>query len=366
MIVSSALPTIEGGVPLRMRSLSIVITHEGFMLNPTSCAALATETTLTSTMGETDSLSTPFEATGCESLAFKPTFKAYSNARHTRKHGASLKVDITQKPGEASIKSVTTTLPAKLPSRESTLKQACPEATFAANPFACPAGSRVGGATVKTPTLPKQLTGPVYIVSHGGRAFPDLDIVLKGDGVTVILVGNTNISKRITHSKFLAVPDVPITSFKFKLPIGKHSILSGNGNFCKKPMYMPTTIVAQNGKKVTQKTRIHISECPVEVVKRKVKGNNVVLTVKTASAGKISTGGKFLRHTKKTVSKGGETKIVARLSASGVSALRVKGHLKVRIKVRFVPKKNSDHTSKAFVSATLRTKASTTHFRGRG
>lgn len=366
VIVSSALPTIEGGVPLRMRSLSIAVTHEGFMLNPTSCSALATETKLTSTMGATDSVSTPFQATGCEALAFKPTFKAYSNARHTRKNGASLKVDIAQKPGEANIRSVTTTLPAKLPSRESTLKQACAQATFAANPFACPVGSRVGGASVHTPTLPGVLTGPVFIVSHGGRAFPDLDIVLKGDGVTVILVGNTNIRKGITHSKFLAVPDVPITTFALKLPVGRHSILSGNGKFCKKPMYMPTTIIAQNGKKVVQKTRIHVSECPVEVVKRKVKGDTVALTVKAPSAGKVSVSGKFLRRMGKTVKRAGRTRLVARLSASGMSALRAHGKLKVHIKVGFKPKRTSSHSSKAFVSATLRTRAPRAHFRGRG
>lgn len=364
--VSSQLPTIEGGVPLRMRTLDIAVTHENYILNPTSCAMLATESTFISTMGAKDSVSTPFQATGCESLAFEPSFKAYSNARHTRKRGASLKVGVTQKPGEASIKSVTTTLPKKLPSRESTLKHACPEATFAANPFACPAGSRVGGATAKTPVLPDELTGPIYVVSHGGRAYPDLDVVLKGDGVTFILVGNTSIKKGITHSKFLTVPDVPITSFKLKLPIGRHSILSGNGKFCKKPMYMPTTIIAQNGKKVTQKTRIHISECPVEVLKRKVKGDKVVLTVKTASAGKLGVSGKFLRHIHKTVSKGGKTKLVAKLSASGKSALRARGHIKVRIKVRFVPKANSNHASKAFVSATLRAKAAAAHFKGRG
>ena len=67
----------------------------------------------------------------------------------------------------------------------------------------------MGGATVLTPVLPDKLTGPAFFVSHGGAAFPDLDLVLDGNGVQVILVGNTNITKGITTSTFAASPTCP-------------------------------------------------------------------------------------------------------------------------------------------------------------
>src|SRR5207247_1192389 len=82
---------------------------------------------------------------------------------------------------------------------------------YAANPFSCPAGSKVGTATATTPVLPGTLSGPAFLVSHGGAAFPDLDILLEGSGVRVILVGNTNIKGGITSTTFATLPDVPVS-----------------------------------------------------------------------------------------------------------------------------------------------------------
>ncbi len=91
---------------------------------------------------------------------------------------------------------------------------------FNANPWNCPAKSQVGGATVFTPVLPAKLTGPAFFVSHGGAAFPDLDLVLTGNGLEIILVGNTNISKGITTTNFAALPDVPVSRFEMNLSRG--------------------------------------------------------------------------------------------------------------------------------------------------
>lgn len=259
--VSSSLPTIVGGAPIRLRSLKVTIDRDGFLLDPTSCVPLSVETVLTSTFGGSAAVASPFEATGCGALRFKPRFEAFAKARSTRRFGASLRVSVRERAGEANIRSVAVMLPRKLAARVETLKLACPAATFAADPFSCPHGSRVGAVSASTPALPGMLSGPAFLVSHGGAAFPDLDLVLRGDGVTVILVGNTNIKRGYTHSTFAALPDVPIESFALTLPTGPYSALSGNGNLCKGRLLMPTTITAQNGKKVFQRTRIHVAGC---------------------------------------------------------------------------------------------------------
>ncbi len=170
--------------------------------------------------------------------------------------------------GQANIAKVAVKLPVQLPSRLTTLRQACLAATFEANPANCPAGSVVGTAKALTPVLPVPVSGPAFLVSHGGEAFPDLVVVLQGDGVRLDLVGNTSIAHGITSSTFASVPDAPVSSFELKLPEGPHSVLGpnlpakANGSLCSSKLTMPTTITAQNGARVVQSTKIAVTGCP--------------------------------------------------------------------------------------------------------
>ena len=148
MIATGSLPTIVKGVPLRLKSLSVAVTRPNFLFNPTNCGPLATDSTLTSTFETTQSVSSPFAATNCGALAFKPSFKASTAAKTTKLGGASLQVNLTQPAHQANIKSVFAQLPVQLPARLTTLQKACPEATFKEDPHICPIGSLVGGATV--------------------------------------------------------------------------------------------------------------------------------------------------------------------------------------------------------------------------
>ena len=353
------VPTIVGGVPVRLKTLKVEVNRPSFIFNPTNCCALATESTLTSTFNATQGLSSPFQVGNCSALAFKPSFKTATSAKTSKLSGASLQVSLTQPAHEANMKSVFVELPKQLPSRLTTLQKACPEATFAANPVNCRAlGSEVGSATVVTPVLPGSLSGSAYLVSHGGEAFPDLDIVLEGDGVKVILTGNTKITKGITSSTFAAIPDVPVTSFVLNLPVGPHSALTAIGGLCLKPLLMPTTITAQSGAQVKQNTRISVSGCGVRILSHRVVKHKLIIKVRTLGAGLITFKGMGLPTVSRRVSKSATVTFKLPLTRRGLKALS-KAHrkhrkLKISVRVAFTPKQKGQFGSAAATTVTFK------------
>jgi hypothetical protein len=348
VVATSTLPTIVGGIPLRLKGISVEINKQGFLQNPTNCGTLQTETTLTSTLGATQTLSTPFQVSNCNKLAFKPAFGAATGAKTSKANGASLETTINMPAGDANIKSVLVQLPKQLPSRLTTLQKACPEATFAANPYHCPPGSFVGGVRANTPTLSVKMKGPAILVSHGGAAFPDLDLLLEGEGVRVILVGNTNIKNGITTTNFAAPPDVPVSSITVNLPVGGHSALSANGNLCANKLVMPTTIVGQNGTTFKQNTTIKVTNCPVRIVGQKIIGNTAYLSVQTYSTGRISGKGADLATVFRNLNGAQKS---ASLKVSLSSAGRRRGRpFSTKVRVGFVPKKKGAPSSVAYVT----------------
>jgi hypothetical protein len=276
-ISSDPLPTILQGVPLDLKTVSATIDRPGFIFNPTNCEPLSVAGTFTSTTGATASVSSRFQAANCADLTFKPSFKVSTQAKTSKANGASLDVKVTSGAGQANIGKVTVSLPKQLPSRLTTIQQACPAATFDANPASCPAGSDIGIATASTPVLATLVRGPAYLVSHGGAAFPDLVVILQDEGVTVDLVGSINIKGGVTSSTFASVPDIPIGKFELSLPEGGHSALAANlpakarGSLCGQKLTMPTTLTGQNGAQVKQATKIAVAGCPRAKKARKAK-----------------------------------------------------------------------------------------------
>jgi hypothetical protein len=292
-ITSDPLPQFVKGVPSQIKELNVTVNRPGFEFNPTNCSPMKIEGTLDGYEGGSESVSSPFQVANCASLPFAPVFTASTTSRTSKTDGANLFVKITYPNGAyANVAKSITELPYALPSRLTTIQKACPDTVFEANPAACDEGSEIGHAIVHTPVFKTPLVGPAYLVSHGNRAFPDIEIVLQGEGITLVLDGHTDIKNSITKTSFESVPDAPVEVFELILPEGPHSALAANDNLCKpeKPgtvtekvaehvkgrtievtkkvhkmvpeeLVIPTKLVAQNGRVLEQRTKIAVSGC---------------------------------------------------------------------------------------------------------
>jgi hypothetical protein len=298
---SDPIPHIIKGIVVHVRDIRVYMDRSKFIINPTNCNPLAIADTIDGAGADFTNpadqvpvaVNTPFEAADCSSLAFKPSFKATVTGKNSKTGGAALEVNIvypnTPQGTEANIQKVKVELPGQLPSRLTTLQKACLATVFEANPAGCPAASVVGHATAVTPILPVPLAGPAYFVSYGGAKFPELVVVLQGYGITIVLHGQTFISKKgITSSTFQQVPDQPVTSFRLTLPQGPNSALTANVNLCNithttlthktithhgkhirvtirhttpGSLTLPTEMTAQNGMILHRATPIAITGC---------------------------------------------------------------------------------------------------------
>jgi hypothetical protein len=302
-----SIPTSLEGIPLEIQHINAITTRNDFQFNPTNCAKMEVTGTIHSSENTTDTIGVPFQVTNCKSLSFTPKFTVSTQGKTSKADGASLTTKVEEPAGslttQTNIAYVKVELPKQLPSRLTTLQKACLAKVFEANPAACPSASDIGHAVVHTPLLPVPLEGPAIFVSHGGEAFPSLEIVLQGYGVTIDLVGQTYISKSgITSTTFHTVPDQPFSSFELTLPEGPYSALAANGNLCaltttktvkkkvtvkvhghKKTetrkvkeavagtLQMPNEFVGQNGAVIRQTTAIGVTGCARSVPAKKIK-----------------------------------------------------------------------------------------------
>jgi hypothetical protein len=276
-----ALPTILKGVPVQLKALTVNVERSSFELNPTNCDPMSIGGTLDGGEGASVGVSSAFQVGGCQGLPFAPRLTAVAGGDGSKADGTSFAVRV-ESGGvgpdgvvQAGIAKVDLQLPLALSSRLPTLQKACTEVVFDSNPASCDEGSVIGYATIHTPVLSSVLSGPAYLVSHGA-AFPDVEFVLQGEGITLVLDGKTDIKKGITYSRFESAPDAPFTVFETVLPAGPHGVLTPNVperedfSLCKASLQMPTVITGQNGAVIDQTTKIATSGC------QGVKGSKTV------------------------------------------------------------------------------------------
>jgi hypothetical protein len=266
-VVSDPLPRILEGVPLRIRSVAVEIDRPGFMVNPTSCAEKQIAGDITSTGGKSANVTSRYQVGECAALAYSPKLKLALTGKSQRAAGRhpGLKASLTQRAGEASNQTVRATLPNTVALDPANANALCSyEAGLAAD---CPAGSKIGTATARTPILDTPLRGPVYFVQgvrfdkrtgNRIRTLPTLLVKLGGE-VDIHLRAKSSVSGGRLVSTFGQIPDAPVTKFNLRLKAGDGGILAvtGGRNLCAtKGQTAAVSARGQNGMRRTFTTRV--------------------------------------------------------------------------------------------------------------
>lgn len=343
--VSEPLPASLDGVPLELRVLNLNIENHNFVLNPTSCTPTDITGEVISRGGATADVASPFAAAGCGSLSFSPVLSASTEARSTKIDGTGVDVKIAYpSTGQANIAKVDVTFPRKLPVRLATLREACPAATFDADPASCPAASAVGSAVVHTPILSQPLTGPAYLVSYGSAQFPNVVFVLQGEGVELVVSGESSVSSSgVLKVTFDSVPDAPFSTFETRLPSGPYSQFTSTktttlakASQCGEDLVVPVTMIAHNGAQLTKNVTMSIAGCPpsISVVKAHAGASGVAVTVQSDASGRLAIAGRGLRKLSESRVSAGRHTFTLPYTSQGRREKRA--HRKIRITVQLV------------------------------
>ncbi len=257
--VSDPIPQILHGLPTVIRSVSLQMNRPNFTLNPTSCAPKQITGSAISTLGNVAPLTERFQVGACNALGFKPSLKLSLKGATKRSGVPALKAVLTYPKGNyANIKSVSTVLPKSEFIDNAHIGNTCTRVQFnagAGQGAECPKRSVLGHATAYSPLLDKPLKGTVYLRSNGGeRELPDIVAALKGQ-IPVTLVGfidsvkkNKNSEVSRLRTRFMNVPDAPVSRFVLQLAGAKHGLLQNSANLCKVKNIAQVKSVAQNGK----------------------------------------------------------------------------------------------------------------------
>jgi hypothetical protein len=250
--VSDSIPDVYGGVKLDLRSIVLNLNRKGFMVNPTNCAAGTIGGQVSggganpadAAAWSSVAVSTPFAASGCGKLGFKPKMWVRIQGPSQRAKNPQIRAVVEAKSGQANIARAALTLPHSLFLDQGHIKTVCIRPKLAAHE--CPRASVYGSAEAITPLLSKPLRGPVYLVPSQHK-LPDLVADLRGQ-VEIQLHGVISSAHGGLKTVFASAPDVAVKKFVLNMQGGKKSLLVNSTNTCKSPQRAVLNIKGQNGK----------------------------------------------------------------------------------------------------------------------
>jgi hypothetical protein len=245
--VSDPLPTILQGIPLDVRSVRVRLDRPDFTLNPTSCNAMSFLGALRSTLGQVTALGNRFQVGECGRLGLKPKLRLRLKGGTKRSGHPALTAILEPRAGDANLASVSVALPHSEFLDQSHIRTVCTRVQFAASQ--CPPAAIYGTATVTTPLLDYELTGPVYLRSSD-NPLPDLVPDLRGPAFQPIRLeaaGRTDSINGGIRNTFDFVPDAPFSRLVLKMQGGKKGLLENSTDICARKRRATVKYTGHNG-----------------------------------------------------------------------------------------------------------------------
>jgi hypothetical protein len=268
--VSDPIPFIFGGVKLDIRSIGVSINRKSFTLNPTTCREpFSVRSSIFGGGGNpADPASwfeskqeTPFRATECKKLQFKPKFyaKILGGKNQTKRaKNPKFRAILEAQNGNANVRRAAFILPRATILDQSHIKTVCTRVQLAANE--CPQNSIYGHAKATSPLLNGALKGPVYLVSSN-HTLPDLLANLHGQ-VPIRLRGVISSEHGRLKTVFNNTPDVAVSKFILTMKGGNKGLLINSRNLCSRPTNGFLNLKAQNSRQQKRNNlRLNIPAC---------------------------------------------------------------------------------------------------------
>jgi hypothetical protein len=256
---SEVVPSIIGGVPIRMRSIQVNIDKPNFMINPTNCSRFAVATQGIGDQGTVADFSSPFQVVNCATLPFKPkmTITQTGGGKATRRNqDPSLHFDLYTRHGDDNLKSVAVTLSKAFEIDQRHLGNICSKAQLARE--RCAGRAPIGTVSAATPLLDKPLTGLAYAVSGYGK-LPHLAFILGGQVTLIPEAKSSSVENGHVKTVVPVIPDAPIGHFDLTLFGGKRGYIINSRSLCAAPVVSTIEMVAQSGKVYIQRPTAKVS-----------------------------------------------------------------------------------------------------------
>jgi hypothetical protein len=350
-VLSGEIPTVLQGIPLPLQKIDILVNRENFFINPTGCDTRFFTATFFAEDGQQATSSAAAAAKNCDKVPFGPKLRIIAGARGYTKPNSfpPLKAIVTQRDGEANIKTARVVIPDILrPNvpRFQVLANLCNGDQLAAHN--CPPGSVVGNARVRSPVLPFELSGPVYVVLERGAPLPKLAVFLRGGGFEIILIATNGFQGIQILNTFPAVPDAAQSYFELNINKGKTGALIAHDDLCKtRPLpRIDATFTAHSGKVIKTKPRLEADGCGVTASAARLTIVSRVVKVSRKGVAKVKLRCSSRKRCKGRLSLGRYGKKRFSIRGGKKKAVAVKLGRKARVSVRRAHRKKVKATAR--------------------